>query len=99
MEATEPWQDPMGKPSVGTGESSGYTSKASSDNHSNTGCRPGEHIKIATDIDARGFEGEYECRWEMQDANGENCFPNKRWDFNIRIHVAFNAMAGGEERG
>lgn len=61
--------------------------------------RPGEHIKIATDIDARGFEGEYECRWEMQDANGENCFPNKRWDFNIRIHVAFNAMAGGEERG
>lgn len=61
--------------------------------------RPGEQIKIATDIDARGFEGDYECRWEMQDANGENCFPNKRWDFNIRIHVAFKAMAGGEERG
>jgi hypothetical protein len=61
--------------------------------------RPGEQIKIATDIDSRGFEGDYECRWEMQDANGENCFPNKRWDFNIRIHVAFNAMAGGEERG
>jgi hypothetical protein len=61
--------------------------------------RPGEQIKIATDIDARGFEGDYECKWEMQDANGENCFPNKSWDFNIRIHVAFNAMAGGEERG
>lgn len=61
--------------------------------------RPGEQIKIATDIDARGFEGDYECRWEMQDANGENCFPNKRWDFNIRIHVAFKAMARGEERG
>lgn len=61
--------------------------------------RPGEQIKIATDIDARGFEGDFECKWEMQDANGENCFPNKRWDFNIRIHVAFNAMAGGEERG
>lgn len=61
--------------------------------------RPGEFTKIAMDIDARGFEGDYECRWEMQDANGENCFPNKRWDFNIRIHVAFKAMAGGEERG
>lgn len=60
---------------------------------------PGGFTKIATDIDARGFEGDFECKWEMQDANGENCFPNKRWDFNIRIHVAFNAMAGGDERG
>lgn len=60
---------------------------------------PGEFIKIATDIDARGFEGDFECKWEMQDANGENCFPNKRWDFNIRIKVTFQPETGGDGRG
>jgi hypothetical protein len=60
---------------------------------------PGEFTKIATDIDARGFEGDFECKWEMQDADGENCFPNKKWEFNISIRVAFNATAGGEKRG
>jgi hypothetical protein len=60
---------------------------------------PNEFINIATDIDARGFEGDFECKWEMQDADGENCFPNKRWDFNIRIRVTFNATTGGEQRG
>lgn len=60
---------------------------------------PNEFINIATDIDARGFEGDFECKWEMQDADGKNCFPNKRWDFNIRIRVTFNATAGGEQRG
>lgn len=38
---------------------------------------PNEFINIATDIDARGFEGDFECKWEMQDADGKNCFPNK----------------------
>jgi hypothetical protein len=61
--------------------------------------RPGEFVDIATDIDARGFEGDFECIWQMQDADGENCFPNKRWEFNIDIRVTFNATAGGEKRG
>lgn len=51
--------------------------------------RPNETIKIATDINAGGFEGKFDCKWEMQDANGENCFPNYTWDFNIQISVTF----------
>ena len=58
--------------------------------------QPGEIIEITTDIDARGFEGEFECKWQMQDTDGENCFPNKRWDFNIKIQVTFNVTAGGK---
>lgn len=61
--------------------------------------KPGGHTKIATDIDARGFEGNFECKWEMQDADGENCFPNHRWDFNIRIHVTLDPSVGGKTRG
>lgn len=60
---------------------------------------PGEFTKIATDIDARGFEGNFECKWEMQDADGENCFPNKRWNFNIRIQVTFHTSDEGDTRG
>ncbi|MCI6674711.1 MAG: NBR1-Ig-like domain-containing protein [Spirochaetaceae bacterium] len=60
---------------------------------------PGKFTKIATDIDARGFEGNFECNWEMQDADGENCFPNKRWDFNIRIQVTFHTSDEGDTRG
>lgn len=60
---------------------------------------PSEFTKIATDIDARGFEGNFDCKWEMQDADGENCFPNKRWDFNIRIQVTFHTSDEGDTRG
>ncbi len=60
---------------------------------------PGEFTKIAADIDARGFEGNFECKWEMQDADGMNCFPNKRWDFNIRIQVTFHMSDEGDTRG
>lgn len=60
---------------------------------------PGEFTKIATDVDVRGFEGKFECKWEMQDADGENCFPNKRWDFNIRIQVTFHTSDEGDTRG
>ena len=48
-----------------------------------------DDLKIATDINAGGFEGKFDCKWEMQDANGENCFPNYTWDFNIQISVTF----------
>lgn len=60
---------------------------------------PRGFTKIAAHIDARGFEGNYECKWEMQDADGENCFPNKRWDFNIRIRVTFQPEVEGDGRG
>lgn len=51
--------------------------------------RPNETIKIATDINAGGFEGKFYCKWEMQDADGKNCFPNYKYDFNIQICVTF----------
>ena len=50
---------------------------------------PNETIKIATNINAGGFEGTFDCKWEMQDADSENCFPNYIWDFNIQIRVTF----------
>ena len=51
--------------------------------------RPNETVRIATDINASGFEGKFDCKWEMQDSDGENCFPNCTWDFNIQICVTF----------
>jgi hypothetical protein len=60
---------------------------------------PGGFTKIVADIDARGFEGNFECKWEMQDADGVNCFPNKRWDFNIRFQVTFHTSDEGDTRG
>lgn len=56
---------------------------------------PGKYIKISTDIDARGFEGNFECEWEMQDKDGNNCFPNHKWDFNVMIRVEFGRKDGG----
>lgn len=41
---------------------------------------PGGIIKIAVDISANGFEGSFNCKWEMQDSEGKNCFPNSRYD-------------------
>lgn len=52
---------------------------------------PGEIIKITTDFDARGFEGEFKCEWKMQDCDGNDCFPNYRWVFNVAIETIFEA--------
>lgn len=54
--------------------------------------RPNETIKITTDINAGGFEGKFDCKWEMQDADGNNCFPNYIRDFNIQICVTFTEV-------
>lgn len=51
--------------------------------------KPNKTIKITTNINSGGVEGDFECKWEMQDADGENCFPNREWLFNIKIHVTF----------
>lgn len=52
---------------------------------------PGEIIKITTSFYARGFEGKFNCIWEMQDFDGNNCFPNYRWIFNVAIDTIFEA--------
>ncbi len=50
---------------------------------------PGESIKIATTFDGRGFDGIYRCIWEMQDADGANCFPNRDSLFCVTIDAKF----------
>lgn len=51
--------------------------------------RPLEFIKIATEANSRGIEGTYDCLWEMQDSNGNNCFPNSRFVFDFTVNVTF----------
>ena len=46
-------------------------------------------IKIGTDIIVGGSEGAFECKWEMQDENSQNCFENHKWEFNKCILVRF----------
>ncbi|MGL5973150.1 MAG: NBR1-Ig-like domain-containing protein [Oscillospiraceae bacterium] len=50
---------------------------------------PGQDIKIAANFDARGFEGLFNCIWEMQDIDGNNCFPNDKNLFVITLNVEF----------
>lgn len=55
--------------------------------------KPGKSIKITTTFDGRGFDsGPYEafhCKWEMQDENGENCFPGRSLLFCVTIDAKF----------
>ena len=37
---------------------------------------PGETVKVSVEIDGRGFEGTYVCKWIMIDRDGVNCFPD-----------------------
>lgn len=50
---------------------------------------PGEKIKIATTFDGRGFEGVSQCIWEMQDSEGNNCFPDQKAKFCVTITAKF----------
>ncbi len=56
---------------------------------------PGEIIKITTSFLVRGMEGKFNCIWEMQDSDGNNCFPNYRWMFNVTIETFFEHNHGG----
>lgn len=38
---------------------------------------PGGITKIAVDISANGFEGSFNCKWEMQDSEGNNCLKDR----------------------
>ena len=51
---------------------------------------PGKITKIAVDIFANGFEGSFNCKWEMQDSEGNNCFPNSRFVFDVILNVSFD---------
>ena len=53
---------------------------------------PGKDIKITTSFDTRGFEGHYECFWGMQDSEGNDCFPNNKWLFNVTIDTEFEVI-------
>lgn len=50
---------------------------------------PNESIKITTTFDGRGFDGVYHCFWEMQDSDGENCFPKRDSLFSVTIDAKF----------
>lgn len=50
---------------------------------------PKECTKITTTIDGRGFDGVTHCIWEMQDSDGENCFPERKSLFSVTIDAIF----------
>lgn len=63
---------------------------------------PGGTIRLAVDIQTNGFEGKYCCKWEMQDAEGNNCFPNCKYVFDVTIEISFDydrfKSIGGRDR-
>lgn len=50
---------------------------------------PNQSIKITMTIDGRGFDGITYCKWEMQDANGQNCFPERETIFSVTIDAKY----------
>lgn len=51
--------------------------------------KPQENVKITTTFDGRGFDGVFHCFWEMQDSDGENCFPKRDSLFSVTIDAKF----------
>ncbi len=51
---------------------------------------PNGYKKITTNIDARGCEGHFISKWDMQDSSGNNCFPRSSSLFDISIDVTFD---------
>lgn len=51
--------------------------------------KPNQSIKITTTIDGRGFDGITYCKWEMQDADGQNCFPKRDTIFSVTIDAKY----------
>lgn len=54
--------------------------------------KPNESVKITTTFDGRGFDGIFHCFWEMQDSDGENCFPKRDSLFSVTIDAKFRRM-------
>lgn len=51
--------------------------------------KPNQSIKITTTIEGRGFDGVTYCKWEMQDKNGQNCFPERDTIFSVTIDAKY----------
>lgn len=49
---------------------------------------PKKSFKIKVDMNARGSEGSFSSHFVMQDAEGNDCFPN-RHIFDVRVNVTF----------
>ena len=48
---------------------------------------PGKETTLAVQYDSGGFERRFECRWDMQDSSGNNCFSNDVRKFLVTINV------------
>ncbi|MBT1035461.1 hypothetical protein KJY78_03730 [Canibacter sp. lx-45] len=53
-----------------------------------TTVNPKGTFRATIEMDARGSEGYFRCRFEMQDSDGNNCFPRKE-KFYYRVNVVF----------
>lgn len=51
--------------------------------------QPKKAIGITTTFDGRGFDGVFHCKWEMQDENGQNCFPGQPLKFCVTIDAKY----------
>lgn len=51
--------------------------------------QPHKLVRLEVGFDARGFEGEYEAKWEMQDSEGRNCFATTPRIFNFTIKTQY----------
>ena len=49
---------------------------------------PGGIAKVSVEIDGRGFEGTYVCKWIMVDQDGVNCFPDDT-DLDVTVISTF----------
>lgn len=50
---------------------------------------PNKGVQLTVTMDARGFEGSYECNWVMIDSGGNNCYPNSN-QFSFVINTRFS---------
>lgn len=58
--------------------------------------KPGGSITLDVEFETRGFEGEFEAKWEMQDSTGRNCFDaiSNLFNFNITVHYQMQKIGG-----
>lgn len=49
---------------------------------------PQKHFIKEIEIETRGSEGDFHCRFNMQDSDGKNCFPNRN-AFDICLKISF----------
>ena len=58
--------------------------------------KPGESITLEVEFETRGFEGEFEAKWEMRDSAGQSCFDtiSNLFNFNITVHYQMQKIGG-----